>query len=945
MKRKNLTVFKAIVLLLLMSFPSVGASAAGSYGITEDGKCWESSGLTSPVVLTTDESNPVYYYIKTVNTGRYIGVTDSLTLAPLAQSATPTNFYFMSASDGGILIKSEGGKIIAFEASGNSYKQYAKGADTDTWTFLYRNDAVYPGYTISATTTTVKLGQLWGNTSGYYTQRAWSTPAYMYSSNGKYYCSNLGYGLSNSSNAQCYSTMYVFCSSDKRHVAYLNQNNIPVSHIDTYDDVASGANKYIQSLTINNQRAVYATYLDRYFVTIPKKYIDGSDYAATVNFSMNSGYSGYTLYINDTKVDNGGSYTFKGSKCELPYYVRVFDGDKCLAKEKLNLSTLPIVEITSTSVPAKSITSDEYSPNGSFKVLVNYAPEDGSSFIADTAYAAKFKVHGGTSTQYTKKSFTMKLLDSAGESMDKQLIGLREDNGWILNAMDADNVKMKDSLSTDLWNAFSAKPYQCRWGKEDSSKVVNGTRGKFVEVIMNGQYYGLYCMNEQVDRKQLKLKKLIEGTTSATDTIRGTLWKAKNFGTQTQMGINGLTAKVALANPDSVILKPLSAYNNTSSTWGAWEVKEPDIDDNEPITWAPLYAAANISSSAADKAFCDSVGTYFDMPVWRDYKLLMEVTFATDNAGKNMYAWCYNQNSDNAQYGKMISCTPWDLDGTWGVRWDSSVDMTSYVAKGWDTMLWNRECGEHQLLRRLKITNARNFNKNIAARYCYLRQTLLHPDSLSKRFTDYENLLLSSGAHQREFDRWDYVNTKGGYGYECVDVPAQVSKVLSFIKYNMAHLDTEYGYDATKTYENPDKYDPEMYGNVVKATGLTVDKTTAEVKVGSKVQLTAVIANADASYQNVIWTSSNTKIATVDNNGTVKGKKVGTAVITATTKDGSNLKATCTVNVSATTGIQNVVNEKSKSTVTYSISGIKYSNVKALKPGLYIINGKKVVVR
>jgi N-acetylmuramoyl-L-alanine amidase len=62
------------------------------------------------------------------------------------------------------------------------------------------------------------------------------------------------------------------------------------------------------------------------------------------------------------------------------------------------------------------------------------------------------------------------------------------------------------------------------------------------------------------------------------------------------------------------------------------------------------------------------------------------------------------------------------------------------------------------------------------------------------------------------------------------------------------------------------------------------------------IQMKAKVIPAGAE-QAVIWTSSNPKVAIVDNDGWVKGKKTGVATIAVTAMDGSNKRAQCKVSV------------------------------------------------
>lgn len=78
---------------------------------------------------------------------------------------------------------------------------------------------------------------------------------------------------------------------------------------------------------------------------------------------------------------------------------------------------------------------------------------------------------------------------------------------------------------------------------------------------------------------------------------------------------------------------------------------------------------------------------------------------------------------------------------------------------------------------------------------------------------------------------------------------------------------------------------------------ISLNRKDLSIKVGNSFdRLKATVNPSNASNPNTSWSSSNSKVATVDR-GKVTTKKVGTATITATAQDGSKKKATCTVKV------------------------------------------------
>ena len=169
-----------------------------------------------------------------------------------------------------------------------------------------------------------------------------------------------------------------------------------------------------------------------------------------------------------------------------------------------------------------------------------------------------------------------------------------------------------------------------------------------------------------------------------------------------------------------------------------------------------------------------------------------------------------------------------------------------------------------------------------------------------------------------DFGNTIYVNTVKGKDYNYALVDGQVAEYTPV--WDPAWNDPEQGHDKTWTrkfirwiWYNHETGKEETYdfnhavtpfdGSIwltaewsdfeqeTRVTALKLNKTKASIKKGKTVQL-KVKKPADAK---VTWKSSDKKIATVDKNGKVKGKKKGTCVITCTASDGATAECKITV--------------------------------------------------
>jgi hypothetical protein len=134
---------------------------------------------------------------------------------------------------------------------------------------------------------------------------------------------------------------------------------------------------------------------------------------------------------------------------------------------------------------------------------------------------------------------------------------------------------------------------------------------------------------------------------------------------------------------------------------------------------------------------------------------------------------------------------------------------------------------------------------------------------------------------------------------------------------------------------------------IVKASGVTLDQTTATVRIGTPLKLTASIAPFDATDKTVTWTTLDAAIATVAADGTITGVAAGTTDITVKTTDGL-FTSKCAVTIFPASGSTielsgNITASITlKSDINYVLNGwvyVKSPAVITIEPGT-VIKGK-----
>ena len=338
--------------------------------------------------------------------------------------------------------------------------------------------------------------------------------------------------------------------------------------------------------------------------------------------------------------------------------------------------------------------------------------ENNNAVSTQPEFSSECMVHyrGATASLHPKKSFSVALIDSVGNSSDRNILGIREDDKWILDAMAIDKSRMRNRVCFDIWNEVSSL--------RSNNMLRNGTVGKFVEVYLNGQYNGLYCLSDKVNRKLLGVKKNKSGG------VKGVLYKCSR----------GDTPNHWLRATD---------IEEEGTKWGDWDLEYPDEYPCE-ATWQPLKTLVTFTDKIdTDSAFVAAhLGDYFHIDNLIDYCLFLQVFALVDNAMHNSFMSCENIQEDTRMW-----ITPWDLDGSFGR--DGVSNLLNRPGAPW--LVFQNASP----FRNFFDDNEEALVAEVGKRWNELKDSIYSVEHISDTINHYRDLFIQTNAWTREREKWD----------------------------------------------------------------------------------------------------------------------------------------------------------------------------------------------
>lgn len=360
-----------------------------------------------------------------------------------------------------------------------------------------------------------------------------------------------------------------------------------------------------------------------------------------------------------------------------------------------------------------------------------YLAEDGTPMfllrLYDTAHDSEWvtevytqsRLRGNTSLNYEKKSLRLYLKDlkdnQTFEKANRNLLGIRDDDDWILNSLYADNTRVRDHLCIGLWSEVGAtsNPYGYHYG----------TQAEYVEVIINNGYQGLYSLMVPVDRKQLGMD-AVSVQLGTGRSIVERIYEKKYTAAWCADDFEGDL-------PD------------TNMPWyrGGFFLKGDTVLQNE-AEWEPLHRAASLIG-AEDSVFAAGITKETDKQNVLENWLFYQAIAGFDNENKNMYYVARNRNE--SYYGYFI---PWDMNLSFGAVYAENpyyCEETDAVT----TQMIPWQPGQRMV--DLDVEGSAQFAAETWNRW---RQGVFSDEALKARIALLEHQVKDSGAFAREDARW-----------------------------------------------------------------------------------------------------------------------------------------------------------------------------------------------
>lgn len=366
------------------------------------------------------------------------------------------------------------------------------------------------------------------------------------------------------------------------------------------------------------------------------------------------------------------------------------------------------------------------------------------------------ELRGASSQQFPKKPYGVELRDATGVNSEaKSVLGMPSESDWVFNATYNDKTLLRETLTYDLFRKMS-KYY--------------ATRFRYCELVLNGQYQGVYIVMERLkrDKNRVNISSIKKTDVSGDALTGGYILKIdKVAGSASRGWQSPYPAGLFKVNYDILIDRP----KPEDLAEEQFQYIKKYVTDFENALYGQDY-------KDPDKGW----RKFAEEDSFVDYLLINEIVknvdayrisayFYKDRDSKNPKIvmgpiWDFNLSFGNADYCEGNSPKGWSFDH----------DVVCYRDQYQIPFWWKR------------MFTDLPFGRKVKERYKTLRQSILTPQTLGTFIDSTANVL--TDARTRNFVRWPII---GQYvwpnGYVGPTYQAEINFLKDWITQRLAWMD------------------------------------------------------------------------------------------------------------------------------------------------------------
>ncbi len=379
----------------------------------------------------------------------------------------------------------------------------------------------------------------------------------------------------------------------------------------------------------------------------------------------------------------------------------------------LKCTTLPIM-----TIDCNEEIGDEYTP-------IDLTLFDNSDGAAAGSFESKgvIRRRGGITSEYDKFPLRFKLQRTGSDGQTKalhmSLLGMPENNNWILYPAYNDEDRVRNVFSQNLWDSTCSR--NNAFGK------ATGVEYKYLEVFMNGSYGGLYALGYTLDEDFMGISKK-DNSEGLFKKVLDTRYDLLEMRENPEEAVRGY--RIITDDENKLDISP--KWNNL--------VHYFTYLDEHSAESGRLLEAIDIDNAI-------------------DFALFTDLVQGDDSIYKNFYLAVLR---DKDGRKKTLYC-PWDLDSTWGNEfYETAKNRYAQYSHSADYNFFMEDTYLEQIL----VNGDTDTMDRYIARYRELRSDLWSDDAVKELLEEYEKVIFGSGAYLREMERWPDSNIMEGPTYD-----------------------------------------------------------------------------------------------------------------------------------------------------------------------------------